>query len=37
MREHMNRHLDQNVFRHTAISSKKINLDPCIFRGGIRL
>lgn len=28
---------DKNVFRRTAVSSKKININPTIYRGGIRL
>lgn len=28
---------DKKVFRHTAVKSKKINIDPKIYRGGIRL
>lgn len=28
---------DKNVFRRTAAKSKKINIAPKIFRGGIRL
>lgn len=28
---------DRNVFRNTAVKSKKINIDPKIYRGGIRL
>lgn len=28
---------DSRVFRRTAVKSKKINVDPTIFRGGIRL
>lgn len=33
----MPRRKDQKVFRRTAAKSKKINIDPTIFRGGIRL
>lgn len=29
--------LDRNMFRRTAVNSKKINVNPTIFRGGIRL
>lgn len=29
--------LDKKIFRHTAVSSKKININPTIMRGGIRL
>lgn len=28
---------DNRVFRRTAVKSKKINVDPVIYRGGIRL
>lgn len=28
---------DQKIFRRTAVKSKKINIDPKIYRGGIRL
>lgn len=28
---------DRREFRRTAAKSKKINIDPKIFRGGIRL
>lgn len=31
------RRKDRKVFRRTAVSSKKINIDPKIYRGGIRL
>lgn len=33
----MPRAKDRKVFRRTAAKSKKINIDPTIFRGGIRL
>lgn len=33
----MNRRKDKKVFRSTAVKSKKINVNPKIFRGGIRL
>lgn len=32
-----NRRKDQKVFRRTAVKSKKININPKIMRGGIRL
>lgn len=32
-----NRRLDRKVFRRTAAKAKKINIDPKIYRGGIRL
>lgn len=28
---------DRRVFRRTAAKSKKVNVNPTIFRGGIRL
>lgn len=28
---------DHALFRRTAISTKKINVNPTIYRGGIRL
>lgn len=28
---------DKKVFKHTAVKSKKININPKIARGGIRL
>ncbi|WGL31330.1 hypothetical protein [Dipodfec virus UOA04_Rod_939] len=28
---------DKRVFRRTASKSKKININPTIYRGGIRL
>lgn len=38
MRQKMrNRSLDRSVFRHTAVKSKKINVSPTSYRGGIRL
>lgn len=37
MRESMSRGPDAQVFRRTAVSTKKINIDPVIYRGGIRL
>lgn len=29
--------VDRKIFRRTASKSKKININPVIFRGGIRL
>lgn len=29
--------VDKKIFRRTAVKSKKINVDPTIYRGGIRL
>lgn len=37
MRKEMPSHIDQKVFRNTAVRSKRININPTIFRGGIRL
>lgn len=33
----MKRRKDRKIFRRTAVKSKKINVNPQIFRGGIRL
>lgn len=33
----MRRSQDRQVFRHTAVNSKRINVNPRIFRGGIRM
>lgn len=37
MRRKMKKGKDNKVFRRTAAKSKKININPTIFRGGIRL
>lgn len=37
MRKETRRGPDKNVFRRTAVKSKKINISPTIYRGGIRL
>lgn len=37
MRKRMSKHLDKHIFRQTAVKSKKININPQIMRGGIRL
>lgn len=37
MRKKMRPGKDKKVFTRTAAKSKKINIDPKIFRGGIRL
>lgn len=37
MRKKMSKSKDSRVFRRTAAKSKKININPTIFRGGIRL
>ena len=36
-RKKMPKKKDKKVFRRTAAKSKKININPTIFRGGIRL
>lgn len=36
-RKIMRRGKDRRVFRRTAVKSKKINIDPKSYRGGIRL
>ncbi|QXN75071.1 DNA binding protein [Microvirus mar19] len=36
-RKRMSRNTDRKIFRRTASKSKKININPTIFRGGIRL
>lgn len=37
MRKRMRARKDKKVFTRTAVKSKKINLNPTIYRGGIRL
>lgn len=37
MSRRMSRRIDRKVFRRTASRAKKINIDPKIYRGGIRL
>lgn len=37
MRKKMKSGKDKKVFRNTAVTSKKININPTIYRGGIRL
>lgn len=37
MRKPMKAGKDKKVFRRTAVHSKKININPTIYRGGIRL
>lgn len=37
MSKRMRRRTDRKVFRRTASKAKKINIDPKIYRGGIRL
>lgn len=36
-RQRMSSNVDKHVFSNTAVSTKKINLNPTSFRGGIRL
>lgn len=36
-RKRMRKRPDKRVFRRTAAASKKINIEPRIYRGGIRL
>lgn len=37
MRKRTRRTTDAKIFRHTAQTEKKININPTIYRGGIRL
>ena len=37
MRRRMKPKKDKKVFKTTASKSKKININPTIYRGGIRL
>lgn len=37
MSKRMRRRPDRKVFRRTAAKARKINVDPKIYRGGIRL
>lgn len=37
MRKRVPKKKDNKIFRRTAAKSKKININPAIFRGGIRL
>lgn len=37
MRKRVPHRTDMRIFRNTAAKSKKINVNPKIFRGGIRL
>lgn len=36
-RKRMSRRRDRKVFKRTAAAAKKINIEPRIYRGGIRL
>lgn len=37
MRKRMKRRVDSKVFSHTAVRGKKINVNPHLSRGGVRL
>lgn len=37
MRRKVKPRKDKRIFRRTAVKSKRINIDPKVFRGGIRL
>lgn len=37
MRSQVSKKLDKKIFRNSAVRSKKININPTIYRGGIRL
>lgn len=37
MRRKVSKRKDNKIFRRTAAKSKKININPTIFRGGVRL
>lgn len=37
MRRRMRPSTDRKIFKRTAAKSKKININPTVFRGGIRL
>ncbi len=37
MAEKMKYSVDKKVFSNTAVTTKKININPINFRGGIRL
>lgn len=37
MAEKMKHSVDKKVFSNTAVTTKKININPISFRGGIRL
>lgn len=36
-RKRTSRRVDKRIFRRTAVTAKKININPTIPRGGIRL
>lgn len=37
MRQKMKKSIDRKIFKRTATKTKKININPTIMRGGIRL
>lgn len=37
MRKQMKKRTDRKIFKRTANKTRKINLNPTIMRGGIRL
>lgn len=37
MRKSTNPGKDKRVFRNTAVNAKRINVNPRIYRGGIRM
>lgn len=37
MRKRVSRSSDKRRFKYTATRSKKINISPTVYRGGIRL
>lgn len=37
MRKSTNKNTDSKIFRRTAVKTKKININPVVKRGGIRL
>lgn len=37
MRKEMSSSVDRQVFRHTAVDVKRVNIEPRMMRGGIRL
>lgn len=37
MTKKTNKNIDKKIFKNTANKTKKINLNPTVMRGGIRL
>lgn len=37
MRKKMKRSKDRKIFSHTAVIGKKVNVEPRMSRGGVRL